>query len=109
MIKDIQVTDVEPCGYYVLAELHEVEEVTEGGIIIQNATQKREQDAMPIATIKKIGPCAFRNSEFAESADDWGYKVGDTVQIAPHDYRKVTGENKLVLFIDLNVIARVSV
>ena len=108
MIKNIQVQNIEPCGYYVLAELMEVEEVSDGGIILDSNTQRREQDAMPIAKIVKIGPLAFKNdSSGAENAKEWGYEVGDTVQIAPYDYRKVAGENQLILLVDLNVIAKV--
>ena len=103
------VDKVEPCGYNILVELLEVEEKTEGGIVLTSSTQNREQDAMPIGKVLKTGPLCYKNHESgANGCEDWGYEVGDHVQFPGHTYKRVAGEkSNLVYVLDHDVIGKV--
>ena len=48
-----------PLGYYVLVEIAEVEEKSEGGIIMPTGLTSKEQLVDQIGTVKAIGPTAF--------------------------------------------------
>ena len=83
-----QTHDFKPNGYNVLLKIEEVEEVSEGGIIMGTVSEnKREQSGHDIGTLVAIGPTAFMAYEGCEGdspeerAAKWGVKIGDTVQI----------------------------
>ena len=102
---------VEPCGYHILIEMKEVEETTEGGIVLPQDIQNREQQAMPIGRVLKIGPLAFKNHvSGANSAEDWGFTEGDWVQFPSHTFMRVAGKkSNLVFVLDYDIKAKVNV
>lgn len=112
MSNGIDVKHVEPCGYYVLVELLKAEEKSSGGIVMVSSETNREQAAMPLAKVHAIGPQAFRNMESGcNSAEDWGFGVGDTVQISPHEYQRVAGkeDSNLVYVLDHSIKGKVEI
>ena len=51
---------LKPTGYYILVRMEEVEQVSDGGIIIAtNAEIKREQTGHDVGVIAAFGPTAF--------------------------------------------------
>lgn len=111
LLKNLTTDNVEPCGYHVLIELLEVEETTESGIILAQDIVNREQAAMPIGKVLKVGPLAYKNHETgAQSHSDWGYEIGDYVQFPSHTYMKVAGEkSNLVFVLDHDIKAKVNI
>lgn len=86
----------EPAGFYVWVELKHVDqEVQEGvlaGLVLtSNFEHDREQTGHDIAVVLGIGPTAHLgyagiDADTAEQrAAQWGYKIGDTVQLARYD------------------------
>lgn len=89
-----------PLGFYVLIEMQEVQEVSDGGIVLA-IDKKREQDAVDIGVVKAIGPIAFCGLDGcdpnryppshpyhkAAPHEIWGVKVGDKVE-----YRRYEGK-----------------
>lgn len=100
---------IEPCGYHILIEIKEVEEKTAGGIVLTDSVINREQAAMPVGKVLKIGPLAYKNhTSGADSAQDWGFEVGDHVQFPSHAYMRVAGEkSNLVFVLDYDIKAKV--
>lgn len=94
---------LKPLGFYVLIEMVEVKDVSEGGIILGDVS--REQDAADIGYVREIGPTAFHGyagcipSEYPPSAPQynmqpheiWGINVGDKVEYRRYE-GKVTGQ-----------------
>ncbi len=88
---------VKPTGYYVLLKEQEVEEVTEGGIILPQDHVDREQTGIDEGVIVAFGPTSFHgvagipeveegNTLTAEQrASRWGCKVGDRVIFNRYD------------------------
>lgn len=107
--KKLNPDQVEPCGYHLLLELLEFEEKSEGGIVLTQTVVNREQAAMPIGKVLKIGPMAYANHDSGcKSAADWGLEVGDYVQFPSHTYMRIAGEkSNLVLVIDYDIKAKV--
>lgn len=82
----------EPAGYYIWVELEEVEKKTDSGIILATKKDhKIQQGGHDIARVLAIGPTAHLGYEgitaetSAERAAQWGYKVGDKVQITRYE------------------------
>lgn len=80
--------DFVPNGYNVLLKIEEVEEVSDGGIILNTKSEgKREQSGHDIGTVVSLGPTSFMAYEGCEGdtkeerAAKWGVKIGDIVQI----------------------------
>ncbi len=109
-IKKLSPKQIEPLGYHILIELLEVEEESQGGIILAAADVNREQAAMPIGKVLKIGPYCYKNHESgADSAKDWGFNEGDHVQFPSHTYMRVAGaKSNLVFVLDYDIKARVT-
>lgn len=85
-----------PVGHYVLIEIPEVKETTEGGIILSRDTTKREEKASEQGKVIAIGPCAF--VEWAGCKEpgtpphkQWGIDVGDWVE-----FRKYEGKTSVI-------------
>ena len=84
---------MKPLGYYVLVEIAEVEEKSEGGIIMPTGLTSKEQLIDQIGTVKAIGPTAFIGypgcdreipqlqgpAKAIPPASCWGIQVGDKV------------------------------
>lgn len=112
MSNGINVKNVEPCGYYVLVELLKAEEKSAGGIVMVAQETNREQAAMPLAKVHAIGPQAFKNMESGcNSAQEWGFDIGDVVQISPHEYQRVAGkeDSQLVYVLDHSIKGKVNI
>ena len=75
---------MKPLGYYVLVEIEEVEETSEGGIILHKGTSEKEQMIDQIGTIREVGPTAFIgypgcDDQAGTPAEMWGIQIGDKV------------------------------
>jgi co-chaperonin GroES (HSP10) len=84
--------ELKPTGYYVLIRMEEVEQVSEGGIIMAtNAEHKREQNGHDVGVIVAFGPTCFdgyqgiNGTTTEERAAQWGCKVGDRVEFNRYD------------------------
>jgi len=110
-LKKLKQTDIDPCGYHLLVELLVVEETTKAGIILNVADVNLEQAAMPIGKVLKIGPCAFKNHDSGiNSAEEWGFTIGDYIQFPSHTFLRVAGEkSNLVYILDYDVKAKVNI
>ncbi len=74
---------VKPLGHHVLIEIVPVQFKSAGGIILStDSEQKREHKGRDIAKIIAFGPTAYKGFEGCNSPDDWGVKVGDTVELS---------------------------
>lgn len=92
---------IKPLGFYVLIEMIEVKEVSQGGIILQSSDVEREQEGCDRGYVRAIGPAAFRGfpgcdpKEYPPSHpfydlqphEIWGMNVGDLVE-----YRRYEGK-----------------
>ena len=105
----LTVDNIDPLGYHLLIELLEVKEESEGGIILASADVNREQAAMAVGKVLKMGPAAFKNHESGiNSAEEYGFKIGDYIQFPSHVYMKVAGvKSNLVYILDHDVKAKV--
>lgn len=101
---------IEPLGYHLLIELLEVEETSQGGIVLASNDVNREQAAMPVGKVLKLGPTAYRNHDSGiNSAEEYGFKVGEYVQFQSHVYMKVAGaKSNLVYICDYDVKGKVN-
>ena len=111
-LEKVQLTadKIEPCGYHLLIELLEVKEESDGGIILSSSDVNAEQAAMPVGKVLKIGPAAFKNHDSGiNSAEEWGFGIGDHVQFPSHVYMKVAGaKSNLVYVLDYDIKAKVN-
>lgn len=88
LTEELRIEACTPLGYHVIVELHQIyapgedgETKSKGGIILEKQTVVNEQRAVHIGTVIEIGPWAHKNhSSGCNSAEDWGYKVGDMVR-----------------------------
>ena len=110
-LKKLESKDIDPCGYNVLIELLEVEETSEGGIVLGSAETNKEQAAMPIGKVLKFGPMCFKNHDSGcNSPEDWGIKQGDYCQFPTHAYQRVAGKKStLVYILDHDIKAKVNI
>lgn len=88
--------NIKPTGHHVLIKLQEVEKKSEGGIILPDATHKKEQAGGQFAEVLVVGPTAWD-----EYSKPWA-KVGDEVVViryagAQWDY---DGDDKLCRIIN---------
>jgi len=75
---------LKPVGFYVLVELRNVEEMSDGGIVLHTSNQgKNEQEGEPMGVVLDFGPLAFKgwdgcDADTAEGrAKQWGIEKGD--------------------------------
>lgn len=74
---------VQPLGFNVLVKIIPVEAKSKGGIIINSESDlERERKGRDIAEIVAFGPVAYKGYAGCESAEDWGVKVGDIVELS---------------------------
>lgn len=86
-----------PVSYYVLIQMKEVENTSEGGIILgSNAEMKREQEGQDVGVIKAFGPGCFKgfdgiddDADIEERARLYGVSIGDTVEYTRYDGKRV--------------------
>lgn len=75
-----------PAGHYVLVEVKPVETQTDSGIVLYSPDElKREHGGRDIGKLVALGPLAYQGFAHAESASDWGVKVGDMVEFRRYD------------------------
>lgn len=65
-----------PAGRYVLVEVEEVKEKTQGGLFLPQQTKDLAERLQDVGVIVDMGPLAFGDSGGAE---EWGVATGDTV------------------------------
>lgn len=73
---------MKPLGYYVLVEIDDVEEVSEGGIVMPKGLTEKERLIDQMGIVKAIGPTAFVGYPGCDGdnpAESWGIQVGDKV------------------------------
>ena len=79
---------INPTGYYILIELEEVDEMSEGGIVMYSKdSQEREQRGHHRGVVRSFGPLAFTGYKgiedslpVEERAKAWGVEVGNTIE-----------------------------
>lgn len=103
--------NVEPCGYYCLIEMLEVEEKTESGIIISVGDEvKRAKMGQSVGRLIAIGPRAFKGlSNGCDSIEDWGLAIGDVVEFTSFEGKipKAGKNDNLRLIQDQMIIGKV--
>ena len=72
---------LDPLGFYVLVEVVEVENISQGGIYLGN--QGREQSAEEAGYVRAIGPTAYMGWEGCDPASEWN-EISGEIAIAPH-------------------------
>ena len=66
-----------PCGWRILLEIKNMEETTDGGIIIPKKTKNAAENATVLATVVAMGEMAYKRDDMREYGP-W-CEVGDTV------------------------------
>lgn len=101
--------DIKPTGHHVLIEPDEVEEVSEGGIVLTTDTDslRREQAATTRGHIVAVGPTAWLDASLSQGLGPWA-KVGDYVYYTRHVSKTVTDKETgkdYFLLTDDNILA----
>jgi len=102
LTEDLKIKACTPLGYHIVVELHQLYAPDEdghakssGGIILDAATAKKEQRAVHIGKVIEIGPYAHKNHlSGCDSAEEWGYKVGDMVRFNAYVGEPVSNDPK---------------
>lgn len=81
---------IEPTGNNIVVKATIVQQVSEGGIILDSDTVKKEQTVERTGIVMAIGPCAYVgwagcDVEGKTPAECWGIKVGDKVEHSRYD------------------------
>lgn len=86
---------INPVGDQILVKLVEVEEISEGGIVLHTQhQQKREQDGQYMGEVLSFGPSIFMDKydNIGETPEErakfMGVKIGDTVIFHRYDGEK---------------------
>jgi len=119
---------LQPKGYYVLIKMEKLAEketeFVEGSSLIMAApkekkfneqTERMEQNSHRIGVIKAFGPLCYHGyagitGETAEErAEEWGVKVGSTVDFNRHEGQKIThnGDDIYICVTDAMIICEV--
>src|SRR5690606_28020431 len=103
-----------PVGHYVLIEIPEVKETTEGGIILSKDTTKREERASTQGKVIAVGPCAYVGWSGCEKPDipphkQWGFDIGDWVEFRKYDGHSsaIEGFDRHRYIPDTHIVGRV--
>ena len=73
---------VKPLGHHVLIEIIPVCFKSSGGIILTTEKEmERERKGRDLAKIVAFGPIAYQGFGDCKGPEDWGVKVGDTVEL----------------------------
>lgn len=85
-----------PVGHYVLVEIPEVSETTEGGIILSSSLTSKEERAQEQGQVIAIGSCAYVGWAGCQDPNSpahsqWGINVGDYVE-----FRKYEGKDSVI-------------
>ena len=72
-----------PLGHHVLIEIVPVKFKSLGGIILSTEKEgERERQGRDLAKVIAFGPTAYKGFSGCECPEDWGVKVGDTVELS---------------------------
>lgn len=93
---------IKPLGFYVLIEMVEIENVSEGGIVLPEDLISKEQDATDTGYVRAIGPTAYEGYPGCDGSDPgitpvvqphecWGLEIGQEIE-----YRKFEGKKSSV-------------
>ena len=98
-------TDIRPTGHHVLIKPDDIEEVSEGGIVLQTAfdssLQARERAATTTGIIVAVGETAWK--DFGDGRP-WA-QVGDHVYFTRHVSKSIKdGDDEYFLMTDENVL-----
>lgn len=75
-------TPVRPLGFHVLIEVVPIKFQSAGGIaLFSKEEEERENGGRDLGKIIAFGPTAYKGFEGCNSPEDWGVKVGDTVEL----------------------------
>lgn len=114
-------TAVQPNGFYVLVEMKEVKNISDGGIHLGDV--RREQDACDIGKVVAFGNTAFAGmpgcnpSEYPPAHEFygktpyqiWGIDIGDMVEYRRHEGKVsgIKGCEKLRYLPDTSIIGKI--
>ena len=74
---------VKPLGHHVLIEIVPVTFKSSGGIILTTEKEsERERKGRDLAKILAFGPTCYQGFADCKGPEDWGVKVGDTVELS---------------------------
>ena len=87
---------IKPLGFYVIVEMIEVEETSQGGIILSQTDVAKQQEATDIGYVRAIGPTAFAgypgcDNEGSKPHQQWGLVIGQKVE-----YRRFEGKRSAI-------------
>lgn len=92
---------IKPTGHYLLIKPREVEEVTEGGIILTNETVERDTAGAEYGKVLAIGEDAW-----ADKTTKWA-EIGDTVYYTKYAGKVIFDKGeRLLLMADINVMGK---
>ena len=91
---------IKPVLHRILVQLEDIDEVTEGGIIIAKELIKKERKAVEKGTVIAIGETCFE--AYGGSKDT--VKVGDKVLIAQYSGKEVDKEKNIVVCNDEDIL-----
>lgn len=110
---------IEPLGFYVLVEMDEIKNISEGGIILPEKETAREQEGCDFGTIKAFGPVAYDGfpgcDKVSQETHDktapqlWGLAVGDRVEYRRYEGKlsNVPGMDRCRYIPDSHIIGRI--
>ena len=76
-------TPVKPLGHHVLIGIVPVTFKSSGGIILTTEKEsERERKGRDLAKILAFGPTCYQGFADCKGPEDWGVKVGDTVELS---------------------------
>ncbi len=89
-------SDIKPCGYYVLVKMEAVEQTVSDGalagfVLSSNDEHEREQSGHDVGTLVALGPTAFVGFQGVDGeaahirAEQWGVSIGNKVEFNRYD------------------------
>ncbi len=77
---------IRPAGFSVIVEVEAKSKTYEGSMIeMAPDEQKREHGGRDVGVILAFGPIAYQGFANCKGPEDWGVKVGDTVEFKRYD------------------------
>lgn len=77
---------IKPTGFFLTVEVEAKSKKFEGSMIeMAPDEQKREHGGRDIGVVLEFGPIAFQGFANCKGPEDWGVKVGDTVEFERYD------------------------
>lgn len=74
-----------PLGYNMVVRVMDVEEKTEGGIVLPSELKDKLQDGHDIGMVVSFGPTCYEGFKGCEGPADWGVKRYDFVEFKRYD------------------------